>query len=190
MINPIEIVKNYLNSAYRLNLKYPNAAVLCTSRNDEPDGRFILIKEVRDNGFVFYTNYNSKKGKDLELNPKACIVLYWEELGIQIRIRGKVEKISEEDSTNYFKTRPKLAQISAYISRQSEELESYEELLKLFEEYKKIFENKEVEKPKHWGGYILIPKEIEIWKEGEYRLHQRTLYYLENGEWKWKNLYP
>jgi len=190
MINPIEIVKHYFKLAEKLNLKYPNAAVLCTSRNDEPDGRFILIKEIKDNGFVFYTNYNSKKGKDLELNPKACIVIYWEGLGVQIRIRGKVEKISEEDSVKYFKTRPKLAQISAYISRQSEELQSYEELLKLFEEYKKIFENREVEKPKHWGGYILIPKEIEIWKEGDYRLHQRTLYYLSNGEWKWINLYP
>ncbi len=190
MINPIELAKEYLNKAEKLNIKYPNSAVLCTSRNDIPDGRYILVKEIRDNGFVFYTNYNSKKGKDLETNPNACLVLYWQEIGVQIRIRGKVQKLSDEESIEYFKTRPKFAQISAYISRQSEELESYEQLLELFEEYKKIFQCKEVEKPKHWGGYILIPNEIEVWYEGEYRLHKRILYIFQDGKWISKFLYP
>lgn len=190
MINPISLVKSYYEKAKELNLKYFDAAVLCTSRDNIPDGRNVLIKEITENGFIFYTNYNSKKGKDLELNPHACIVFYWQDLGIQIRIRGKVEKVENQKSIEYFRTRPKGSQISAYISKQSEELESYEKLVEIFEEYSKTFKDREVEKPENWGGYILIPSEIEIWEEKPYRLHKRVLYYLDGNIWKMKYLYP
>ncbi|MEN3014979.1 MAG: pyridoxamine 5'-phosphate oxidase [bacterium] len=188
--NPLEIVKYYYQKAQKLRLKYPDVAVISTCVNNKPNSRCVLIKEINDEGLIFYTNYQSQKGQELSQNPNIALVFYWEKMDIQIRIRGIAQKVPPEVSDRYFKTRPKGSQISAIISKQSQELESYKKLMQLFEKYLEEYKDKEVKRPEHWGGYIILPEEIEIWKEKPHRLHKRILYYKKNSRWYKKYLYP
>lgn len=190
MINPINIIKEIFEKAQRLNRNYPNVVVLATVSDNKPNTRCVLIKEINEEGFVFYTNYESNKGKEIEKNPFVSIVFFWEELKTQIRIKGIAEKVSKEKSEEYFKSRPKGNQIATIISKQSKELESYEKLIEEFEKLLEFYKDKEVEKPETWGGYIIKPFEIEIWEEGKHRLHKRVLYIKEGNVWKSKFLYP
>jgi pyridoxamine 5'-phosphate oxidase len=150
----------------------------------------VLLKNIVENGFVFYTNYKSHKGKDLSGNPQISLLFFWPELERQIRIEGKVEKIPVKDSTMYFHSRPFGSQIGAIASSQSEVIESRAVLNTKIEELEKEYEDKQVPMPEHWGGYLVIPHRIEFWQGRESRLHDRLLYTATKTNWKIQRLAP
>lgn len=152
--------------------------------------RTVLLKGYDENGFVFFTNYMSKKGKQLSENPFAALLFYWAESGRQVRIEGKTEKITENESASYFGTRPRDSQISAWASEQSSIIPDRLYLEKKQEFYKSRFENKSVQKPPHWGGFRLIPDVIEFWSDGEFRLHDRIVYTRKDKVWSISRLAP
>lgn len=168
-----------------------DSSTLCTSnKNNQPTGRIVLIKEILSEGIVFYTNYSSRKAIELEVNPLASIVVHWGLLGRQARIDGKIEKVSREHSKKYFKTRPRLSQIGAHASEQSSQIAGRVELVQKIDELEKKYKDLEVPCPRNWGGYILRPKLIEFWVNGEFRLHDRLEYRLDGDQWKQHLLSP
>ncbi|MFK7807613.1 MAG: pyridoxamine 5'-phosphate oxidase [Saprospiraceae bacterium] len=191
--DPMTQFKEWFDEALNSDLKEPNVMTLATSTPDGmPSARIVLLKGYSENGFIFYTNYDSHKGKALAANPKAALVFCWLELERQIRIEGTVRKISEEDSTNYFQSRPKGSQIGAWASPQSQTIEDRSVLENNAEELKKKYASEEVlPKPPHWGGYSVEPTMIEFWQGRSSRLHDRIRYIKnENGEWGTARLAP
>ncbi len=170
----------------------PNAMTLATAnRKRQPSARTVLLKEFDKNGFVFFTNYESQKGRDLAENPQAALLFTWLDLERQIRIEGKVEKISAAESEIYFQSRPKSSQIGAWASPQSQIIPGREMLLEHVAELEYLY-NK-VEKlplPPFWGGYRLIPTVLEFWQGRESRLHDRIIYSKKRGKWKIERLAP
>jgi pyridoxamine 5'-phosphate oxidase len=152
--------------------------------------RTVLLKGYDENGFIFFTNYNSKKGIQISENKYAAMLFYWPESGRQVRIEGITEKVAEEESAYYFSTRPRESQISAWASEQSSVIPDRLYLEKSYHFYKTIFENKPVEKPPHWGGFRLIPDFFEFWHDGEFRLHDRIAYKKEKDRWFIDRLAP
>ena len=171
----------------------PNAALVSSvDAEGYPNARVILIKEVSDKGFVFYTNYQSQKAKELFQNNKGHLTWYSRVQGVSIRVQGKVKKIEPELSDKYFASRDRNAQISASISKQSEKVESREILDAEFKKFANEYEGKEIPRP-DWGGIIIIPEKVELWKSLEdyqTRLHDRILFTLLNGKWTKSRLYP
>jgi pyridoxamine 5'-phosphate oxidase len=156
----------------------------------KPSARIVLLKSFDQQGFVFYTNYDSRKGTELDENPQACLLIYWSPLWRQVRIEGPVEKVSTADSDQYFHSRPLGSKIGAWASKQSSVIESRDTLDKQFEEFGFKFGDN-VPRPPHWGGYRVRPKVIEFWQGQENRLHDRLRYTLqENGEWLIERLAP
>lgn len=156
----------------------------------QPSARIVLLKSFDERGFVFYTNYNSRKGGDLAENPRACLLFYWSRLWRQVRIEGTIKKVSESESDEYFHSRPLGSKIGAWASDQSEPVESRSQLEKRFEEFGEKFGDN-VPRPPHWGGYRLIPREIEFWQGRENRLHDRLRYRLQpDGSWLIERLAP
>ncbi len=167
------------------NLNEPSSMMLSTADvNGNPSARIILLKEIDDSGFVFYTNYGSRKGKDLKENPKAALTFFWDELLRQIRIEGRIEKINREKSKEYFSSRPRESQIGAWVSAQSSVIPNREILENKFDELEEKFGNEEIPLPHFWGGYRVIPNYFEFWQGRENRLHDRICYKKENDEWK------
>ena len=158
--------------------------------NGQPSSRIVYMRDILDDGFVFYTNYLSQKGKEMLSTPKAALNLHWGELDRQIRIEGDVVKVSEEISDKYFAGRPKESQIGAWASAQSDILTTREELEQHVLKYRERFKDIEVERPEHWGGYILKPTKIEFWQGRASRLHDRIVYTKEGAEWKLGRLSP
>ena len=158
--------------------------------NGQPSSRIVYMRDILDDGFVFYTNYLSQKGKELLATPKAALNLHWGELDRQIRIEGEVVKVSEEVSDKYFASRPKESQIGAWASAQSDVLTTREELEQHVLKYTERFKDVDVDRPKHWGGYILRPTKIEFWQGRASRLHDRIVYTKEGAEWKLGRLSP
>ena len=152
--------------------------------------RTVLLKRYDDNGFVFYTNYNSKKGLQLISNQRAALLFYWAESGRQVRIEGHVEKVSEAESELYFRTRPRESQLSAWASEQSSVIPDRQHLEKLYELHQKRFLNKPVDKPPYWGGFCVVPDWFEFWQDGEFRLHDRFSYTLKKDTWLIERLAP
>ena len=150
----------------------------------------LLLKQISDQGLIFYTDYESQKGQALNKNPKAALNFWWAETNKQIRIEGICQKTSKEDSDNYFESRPKGSKISATISIQSKEIKSYEHLVQEAEDLRKISSGSDLERPPRWGGYLLIPNKIEFWENQESRLHKRELFSLISGKWKKTLLSP
>jgi pyridoxamine 5'-phosphate oxidase len=165
---------------------------LATSTPDgKPSARMVLLKQVDDDGFVFYTNYQSRKANDLDTNPFAALVFYWKLLDYQVRVEGAVTRTSDEESDEYFASRPRESQLGAHASPQSEVVAGREILERRFAELEESYGDRVVERPEHWGGYRLRPQRIEFWKSRPGRLHDRLLYERQpDGTWLRKRLAP
>ena len=189
--DPIEQFRLWFDEARALGLPMPEAMTLATSAADgRPSARIVLLHGIEANGFVFHTNYESRKGRDLEVNPRAALVLYWQPLGRQIRVEGSIERVSEEESAQYFRTRPRGGQLGAWASRQSEQIESRDILEERVRRLDREYEGREVPVPPFWGGYRLLPDRIELWQHGEDRLHDRFAYERSGDGWTRSRLSP
>jgi pyridoxamine 5'-phosphate oxidase len=190
--NAMEQFDRWWQEALKSEIIEVNAMTLATASADGlPAARIVLLKEFRDEGFLFYTNYDSFKGRQLLENPRACLVFFWKEIERQIRITGLVEKLSQGESDVYFKSRPAGSRIGAWASPQSEVIESSDWLLKRANQFEKNFAETGIPKPPHWGGYLVRPVTIEFWQGRPNRLHDRLLYSLqENGNWMIERLAP
>ncbi len=189
--NPFAQFSNWMDEALKSNLIDPSAMILATTdKNAFPSVRVVLLKRIDSDGFVFYTNYDSRKGKELLENPNASVLFFWKELERQIRIEGKVEKISQKESEEYFHSRPYESQLAAWASDQSSTIPGREFLEKKYEELKKKFEGKEIPLPPFWGGLKLKPDYFEFWQGRENRLHDRICYKKDGSDWKKERLAP
>lgn len=190
-VNPISQFKKWFDKALKSDVLEANAMILSTVTPDGiPQGRVLLLKEVDEKGFTFFSNYNSSKGKDLSSNPMASMTFFWPELEQQIRITGSVNKINSESSKAYFESRPRGSQISALASPQSEMIISRNSLSEEVGRIEKTYEGKDIPMPKSWGGYLLVPIKIEFWQGRSSRLHDRFLYQKINDEWRICQLAP
>jgi len=190
--NPYDQFRFWMEEAIAAKIDEPNAMVLSTvGPNLRPSARIVLLRDVRDNGLSFYTNYESKKSKELSVNSYACLTFFWHELERQIRIEGKVEKLSAQESDEYFALRPRGSQLGAWASPQSSEINSREDLEIIIEKLEKQFENKHVPRPHFWGGFLLKPDYFEFWQGRESRLHDRFRFICEeDNTWKYNRLAP
>ena len=189
--DPFEQIALWYQDALVANLPEPNAMTLATaSPEGRPSARMVLLKDFDRNGFVFYTNYASQKGHELGANPYAALVLHWPELHRQIRIAGRVEPTSAEESDRYFASRPLGSQLSAAISPQSSVVSSREELESRFAEAEASYRGQAVPRPVQWGGYRVVPETIEFWQGRANRLHDRLRYRQKAGAWVIERLAP
>ena len=190
--NPFKQFEQWFNDAISAELTEPNAMSLATVGNDMmPSLRTVLLKTFDEKGFVFFTNYKSKKAQQIEENPKASSLFAWLDLERQIKIEGSIEKISTSDSLKYFLSRPKGSQLGAWVSHQSKVITSRSLLEQKFDEMKKRFVKGEIPFPSFWGGYIIKPIQIEFWQGGKDRLHDRFLYTKkDDGSWEISRLAP
>jgi pyridoxamine 5'-phosphate oxidase len=190
--DPIQQFAKWWKQAVASEIDEVNAMTLATASSDGvPSARIVLLKDFSIEGFTFFTNYNSFKGQQLADNPKACLVFFWKELERQVRITGLVKIIDPADSDTYFHSRPEGSQIGAIASPQSQVIETREWLDTNYKELKEKLKNKTIERPPHWGGYIIKPVIIEFWQGRPGRLHDRLQYTLdENGKWKIERLAP
>jgi pyridoxamine 5'-phosphate oxidase len=190
--NPIKLFSRWFAEAQQAGLKLPEAMTLATVTEDgRAAARMLLLKQVDDLGFVFYTNYQSAKAHELEANPNAALVFHWAPLEHQVRVEGTVTRISAAESDAYFQTRPRESQIGALASPQSQVIESREVLENRAKEIEKAYEGQVIKRPDHWGGYRLKPNRIEFWQGRLGRLHDRLLYELQpDGAWTIKRLAP
>lgn len=190
--DPITLFSTWLNQARRhVGIIEPTAACLATAGKDgRPSARIVLIKQADAEGFVFYTNMDSRKGQELKDNPKAALCFYWMPLRRQVRVEGIVEQVSDAEADAYFATRPRESQIGAWASKQSQRLEDRDELLKAAAATQDRFENQPVPRPPFWSGWRLVPDAIEFWQQGDFRLHERELYIKKAQRWEMEILYP
>ena len=193
--NPLNQFETWFQEALAAKILEPNAMVLATVADDKPSARVVLLKGVTTEGFVFFTNYTSRKGIELTENPNAALCFNWLDLQRQIRIEGVAEKIAEADSDAYFQSRPFGSRIGAWASPQSQIIPNRaileENLLELTNKYQNTEGSAEVPRPQHWGGYILLPTLIEFWQGRSSRLHDRIRYQkMENGTWEIVRLAP
>ena len=190
--NPIELFKKWFSKAEENEINDPNAVAVATADiNNQPNVRMVLLKGLNSKGFVFYTNFNSKKGEELKANQKASMCFHWKSLRRQVRVIGKVEEVTTQEANDYYNSRPYKNKISAWASSQSQTLDKREIFLEKIKEFEKKYpDEKNVPRPQHWSGWRLLAKEIEFWVDGEGRIHER-LNYISNGEkWDKKILYP
>ena len=189
--NPLEQFNKWWGDAVKSKLEEVNAMTLATaSAVAIPSARIVLLKGITEKGFVFFTNYESHKGKELAENPNACLVFFWKELERQVRITGAVEKVDAEDSDEYFNSRPEGSRIGAWASPQSNVIASREIIEDNTEKYKQQFADGNITRPPHWGGYIVKPTVMEFWQGRPNRLHDRIQYQLKDGIWKIERLAP
>ena len=176
-----------LEEAESANLVDWNAMNIATiNQMNQPSSRMVLLKKISDDGLVFYTNYNSRKGKEIELNPKVAVNFWWRELKKQIRVEGFIEKASEEDSDDYFYSRPLKSRVSAIISNQSSKISSYEDLTNQIDNYLEQNDESSIKRPDHCGLYIVTPNAVEFWQERDNRTHERLKYFLSDDQ-KWSS---
>lgn len=191
--NPIELFQKwFLNADVSKLVEEPNAMTVSSIGLDGfPKNRVVLLKKYNEEGFVFYTNYNSKKGKAIAVNNHICLSFFWDGLEQQIIIKGKAEKETENASNNYFNSRPRGSKLGAWASEQSKVIASREILDDKLTEFEKKYESKEIPKPKHWGGYLIKPVSIEFWQGRPNRMHDRIRYSLQKDfSWKLERLSP
>ena len=190
--DPIKQFNTWWQDALEAKITEVNAMTLATASADGmPSARTMLLKGFSEKGFVFFTNYTSYKGQQLAENPKACLVFFWKELERQVRITGLIEKTSEEENNTYFQSRPKESQVGAIASPQSQVIESRQWLDDRFKKLSDQFENNTIQRPAHWGGFLVRPVIIEFWQGRPGRLHDRIQYTIqEDGAWKIERLAP
>ena len=188
--NPIDLFGYWFNEAKKTEINDPNALSLATvGKNGIPSVRMVLLKDFNSDGFVFYTNLNSRKSEEIKSNANASMCFHWKSLLRQVRITGEISKVSDTDADNYYNSRSYGSRIGAWASNQSSILKSRDELLKSIEEFKQKYSNENnVPRPKHWSGWNLTPNEIEFWLDGKNRIHERLRYTKKNNnDWE-KNL--
>jgi pyridoxamine 5'-phosphate oxidase len=189
--DPIVLFDRWFADAKRSGMLLPETMALATSAADgTPAARMVLLKAFDDRGFVFYTNYVSRKSWELDENPNAALLLFWSILERQVRIEGVAERISAEESAAYFSTRPRGSQLGAWASKQSMPLEDPETLGERFKKYEQKFSGGDVPSPDFWGGFRVVPHTMEFWQGRLNRLHDRVLYKKEDGKWVRSRLYP
>jgi pyridoxamine 5'-phosphate oxidase len=189
--NPFLQFSKWLEDSLESNETEPNAMVLSTvSKEGKPSSRVVLLKQITEHGFDFFTNYNSKKGKQIAGNPFASALFFWPKSERQVRIEGKIILISDEESDTYFSSRPKPSQFAAWASPQSEIIPNRKTLKDWYEEMEEIHANLPLKRPPHWGGYRLVPQIFEFWQGRENRLHDRIEFYISNNNWKFRRLAP
>ncbi len=191
--DPFALFAEWLQKAGETEPNDPNTMALATSdKHNLPNVRMLLLKDVDACGLTFYTNVESAKGEELAANPQAAACFHWKTIRRQVRFRGRVEPVSDEEADAYFATRARGAQLGARASAQSRPLESREALEKEIERLDKLYEGQDAPRPEHWSGYRLIPIEIEFWVNRPYRLHDRLVYWREetDGQWRSERLYP
>ena len=189
--DPIDMFGEWFDEARKSGILLPESTSLATANEDGiPSSRMVLLKSFSAEEFVFYTNYESRKAQELDANPRACLMLHWVTLQRQVRIEGKAERISQEESEEYFKTRSRGSQIGAWASRQSSTLDDRDTLEQRVSEIQKQFQGQEIPLPDFWGGYRIVPECIEFWQGRANRLHDRIIYQRTEGEWTSRRLYP
>jgi len=189
--DPLARFKSLLTEAQQLGVELHNAAALATAGADgQPSVRMVLLKHVDAAGFVFYTNLDSRKGHQLVENPRASLCFWWPQLKRQVRIEGRAQLVDNGEADEYFASRPRGSQISAWASHQSSELKSREELLSAVHALAAKYQNQPLPRPSYWSGYRLVPDRIEFWKEQPDRLHERELYTRDGIGWKTALLAP
>jgi pyridoxamine 5'-phosphate oxidase len=180
--DPLVQIRTWFEEAREAGVFEPEAAALATATPDgAPSARMVLVKGFDERGFRFYTNYDSRKGSELEANPRAALLIHWKELGRQIRAEGPVERLSREESAEYSRTRSRASRLSALASPQSRVLASREELEALVAEAEQRYGEREIPLPDHWGGYLLSPRVYELWQHGQDRMHDRLRYRREGA---------
>ncbi len=192
MINdPIARFKELLAQAEQSGLPPHNAAALATTGNDrQPTGRMVLLKDVNEAGFVFYTNLESRKARQLADNPRASLCFWWPQLKRQVRVEGRIKRVSDREADEYFASRPRGSQIGAWASHQSSEISSRDELLAAVTSLTEKYKDQPVPRPQYWSGYRLAPERIEFWKEQPDRLHEREVCTRHGDGWQVTLLAP
>lgn len=189
--DPLELFLRWRDDAFAAGIAEPDAMTLATATPDgRPSARVVLFRGVSGEGLRFFTNYRSRKGHELDLNPVAALVFYWPALGRQVRIEGRVEKLSPEESDEYFHLRPRGHQLGAWVSPQSEPITSLDELRRRHKELEETYGTAEIPRPPYWGGYRVVPDMYEFWIAGEDRLHERWLFRKRDGQWERTRLAP
>jgi len=190
-MDPVSLFTLWYNEWLGTNPPEPSAMVLSTAGKTGPvSSRMVLLKDFDEKGFIFFTNYDSRKGRQLKSDSRAALLFWWQPLGRQVRIEGKAKKVSRELSELYFHSRPRESQAGAWASEQSREIPDRNYLEKRFEHFSEEFSGTEIPLPPHWGGFILTPVMFEFWQEGKHRLHDRIVYTLEHDSWLSKRLAP
>jgi len=190
--DPFVQFRAWFEAASKADFEEPNAMTLSTvASSGKPSSRMVLLKSYDEQGFVFFTNYNSQKGQDLAQNPRAALLFWWDKMDRQIQVEGEVEKISEQESSEYFNSRPRGSQLGAWVSNQSAVISGREVLVDRIEQLSKEYEGREIPRPSYWGGYRVKPLVFEFWQGRPNRLHDRLQYRkLANGSWVIDRLFP
>ena len=190
--DPFKQFTRWFSDAEQAELPLHNAMTLATaSRAGKPSARMVLLKEVDARGFVFYTNYEGRKARELKENPFAALVFYWQPLSRQVRVEGAVERVAADESDRYFASRPRGHQLEAHASSQSQVIKDRGFLEEQFKTFTQMFAGQEIPRPAHWGGYRLLPETLEFWQEGEHRLHDRLRYRrVDDDQWVIERLAP
>jgi pyridoxamine 5'-phosphate oxidase len=188
---PAKQFEKWFLEVFKVGIMEPNAMILATADDKaKPSVRVVLLKALSDKGFTFFTNYNSRKGRNLSENYSASLLFFWAELERQVRVEGKIKKISKSESQKYFDTRPLESRLAAWASEQSSVIPDRDYLEKRFQKFEKQFKGKKIPMPQNWGGFILVPEYFEFWQGRESRLHDRISYKKVNGKWKIFRLAP
>jgi len=189
--NPFKQFEKWFADVSKVGITEPNAMTLATANEKaKPSARVVLLKGISSKGFIFFTNYHSRKGKNISENSFASLLFFWAELERQVRIEGKIKKLSKVESQKYFDTRPLESRLAAWASEQSKIIPSRDYLESRYKKFEKEFFGKKIPLPPNWGGYILIPNYFEFWQGRESRLHDRISYKKVNGKWKINRLAP
>ena len=188
--NPFVLFNKWYDLACETEINDPNAMTLSTVLNNQPSSRVVLLKSHDENGFVFYTNSNSKKGKSIRENNNIAINFHWKTQNRQIRIEGQADMVSAKVADSYFNSRPRGSQIGAWSSNQSDELATRNELIDNIKVFEKKYKDQDIPRPPHWNGYLVKPQLIEFWQEMPFRAHDRVVYTYADDSWKMNKLYP